>query len=97
VIYLKKDLSKLKQRIAMRGRSYEQNIPDEYLINLNRYYDDWMKNYSLGKKLIIDSDELDFVKNSSDFDSIASRIVSALDQRDLFLEQTGLRVAHQLK
>jgi len=86
VIYLRKSLPKLKAQITMRGRDYEKDIPSDYLANLNRYYDDWMSNYTLGKKLIIDSDQLDFVKNPSDFELIASRIVTALDQRDLFLE-----------
>lgn len=86
VIYLRKSLPKLKSQIVMRGRDYERDIPSDYLANLNRYYDDWMSNYTQGKKLIIDSDQLDFVKNPSDFELIASRIVSALDQRDLFLE-----------
>lgn len=86
VIYLRKSLPKLKEQIAMRGRDYEKSIPDEYLSNLNRYYDDWMLNYNEGKKLIIDSDDLNFVKNPKDFDLVAQRIVSALDQRDLFLE-----------
>ena len=85
VIYLRKSLPKLKERIAMRGRDYEKNIPDEYLSNLNRYYNDWMETYSLGKKLIIDSDDLDFKNNPKDFDHIAQRIMGALDQRDLFM------------
>lgn len=86
IIYLRKSLPKLKTQIAKRGRDYEKNIPSDYLANLNCYYDDWMGNYSEGKKLIIDSDQLDFVNNPSDFELIASRIVTALDQRDLFLE-----------
>jgi deoxyadenosine/deoxycytidine kinase len=86
VIYLKKSLPKLKQRIATRGRAYEKNIPDEYLINLNRYYDDWMENYHLGKKLIIESDSLDFLYNPQDFNHLAGLILNNLDQRDLFLE-----------
>jgi deoxyadenosine/deoxycytidine kinase len=90
VIYLRKSLPKLKERIAMRGRDYEKNIPDEYLANLNRYYDDWMENYDLGKKLIINSDELDFKNKVSDFEFLAQRIIGALDQRDLFLESPGL-------
>jgi deoxyadenosine/deoxycytidine kinase len=90
VIYLRKSLPKLKERIAMRGRDYEKNIPDEYLSNLNRYYDDWMMNYDLGKKLIIESDDLDFKNKSSDFEHIAHRIVGALDQRDLFLESRAM-------
>lgn len=95
IIYLRKSLPKLKEQIALRGRDYEQEIPDEYLANLNRYYDDWMSSYDLGKKLVIDSDGLDFVKNPSDFDQICSQIVAHLPQRDLFLEaraQPGLPV-----
>lgn len=86
VIYLRKSLPKLTQQISKRGRDYEKNIPQEYLSNLNRYYDDWMGRYDLGKKLIIDSDNLDFVANPNDFDMIAQMILSQLDQRDLFLE-----------
>jgi len=93
VIYLKKSLPKLKERIAMRGRDYEKGIPDEYLVNLNRYYDDWMSNYTLGKKLIIPSDELDFLHNSKDFDHICSMVLNALDQRDLFLGQSPVTSA----
>ncbi len=96
IVYLRKSLPKLKERIAMRGREYEKDIPDSYLANLNRYYDDWMNEYSLGKKLIIDSDELDFLHNSSDFNKIASAIVGALDQRDLFLESRAPVLASAL-
>ncbi len=86
IVYLRKSLPTLKERIALRGRSFEKNIPDEYLLNLNRYYDDWMQNYTMGKKLIIDSDSIDFVRCDSDFDIICHKILSNLDQRDLFLE-----------
>lgn len=86
VLYLRKSLPRLKEQIHLRGRDYEKNIPDEYLSNLNRYYDDWMASYSMGKSLIIDSDNLNFLKNSDDFEMICQKIVSALDQRDLFFE-----------
>lgn len=86
IIYLRKSLPKLKERIAMRGRDFEKNIPDEYLLNLNKYYDDWMRNYTLGKKLIIESDDLDILENTNDFDWLCKKIISTLDQRDLFLE-----------
>lgn len=86
VIYLRKSLPKLKERIALRGRDYEKDIPDEYLSDLNRYYDDWMENYDLGKKLIIDSDRLDFLNREEDFEFLTRRILGSLDQRDLFLE-----------
>lgn len=86
VLYLRKSLPKLKEQISLRGRDYEKNIPDEYLSNLNRYYDDWMSSYSLGKKLVIESDDMNFLKDSKDFEFICQKIVGALDQRDLFLD-----------
>jgi deoxyadenosine/deoxycytidine kinase len=86
VVYLRKSLPKLKERISLRGRAYEQNIPDTYLQSLNDYYNEWMGNYDLGKKLILDTDHLDFLHNPRDFDYLASTIISALDQRDLFLD-----------
>lgn len=86
VLYLRKSLPRLKEQITLRGREYEKNIPDEYLANLNRYYDDWMSTYSLGKKLIIDSDDLNFLKTPDDFELVCQKIVGALDQRDLFLD-----------
>ncbi len=87
VIYLKKSLPRLKEQIALRGRDYEKAIPDEYLSNLTKYYDDWMVRYDLGKKLVIPSDELDFVNNPQDFEGIVDQIISTLDQRDLFFEK----------
>jgi len=86
IIYLRKSLPRLKQQIEKRGREFEKSIPDEYLGNLNRYYDDWMKGYSQGKKLIIDTDDLDFVENPKDFDKISDLVLSQLDQRDFFLK-----------
>jgi deoxyadenosine/deoxycytidine kinase len=93
VIYLKKSLPKLKAHITKRGRDFEQGIPDEYLMNLNRFYDEWLDGYSLGKKLIIPSDHLDFFNNPEDFDLICRQILSALDQPDLFLGTSSSGVA----
>jgi deoxyadenosine/deoxycytidine kinase len=86
VLYLRKSLPRLKEQIVLRGREYEKNIPDSYLMNLNRYYDDWMSTYSIGKKLVIESDDLNFLKTPEDFEFICQKIISTLDQRDLFLE-----------
>lgn len=87
VIYLRKSLPKLKSNIAKRGRDYERSIPDDYLVNLNRYYDDWMETYDLGKKLVVDSDDLDMLNNSKHFDKLCESIVDQLDQKDFFLKQ----------
>jgi deoxyadenosine/deoxycytidine kinase len=90
IIYLRKSLPRLKEQIKKRGRDFEKDIPEDYLENLNHYYDDWMNEYSLGKKLIIDSDDLDFVANPEQFNEIALKIVQTLDQRDLYLESKAM-------
>ncbi len=86
IVYLRKSLPRLQTQIVLRGRDYEKNIPESYLANLNRYYDDWMERYSDGKKLIVESDDIDFVGKVEDFESVAVKILETLDQRDLFLE-----------
>ena len=87
MIYLKKSLPRLKEQIKKRGRDYEQDMPTDYLANLNRYYDEWIEKYDHGKKLVIESDDLDFVANHEDFDSICRRVIDSLDQQDLFLSR----------
>lgn len=84
MIYLRKSLPRLKEQILKRGRDYEQDMPVDYLSNLNRYYDEWISNYSIGNKMIIESDELDFVTNPQHFEIICKQVLNSLDQQDLF-------------
>lgn len=83
IIFLKRSMPKLLERIALRGRDYEQSIPVDYLASLNQYYDDWYKNYDQGKSLLVDTDELDFIKNPEDFDRLVDNIHRSMDQQDL--------------
>ena len=74
LIYLKADMPKLVEQIQKRGRDYEDAIQLEYLKNLNIHYEDWIENYSLGKLLIIDVNQIDFVAHVDDFSSIVEKI-----------------------
>lgn len=74
MIYLRANVSTLQAQIAKRGREYEQSIPTEYLEQLNSHYEQWISNYSLGKLLVIESDRMDFVNNSSDLKKIAELV-----------------------
>jgi deoxyadenosine/deoxycytidine kinase len=84
MIFLKRSVPKLQERIKQRGRDYEQAIPVDYLTSLNHYYDDWYANYNLGKSLIVDTDELDFLDNEEHFDRLVKRIWDSIDQKDMF-------------
>ncbi|MEW6055875.1 MAG: deoxynucleoside kinase [Bdellovibrionota bacterium] len=85
LIYLRKSLPKLKSNISLRGRDYETKISDTYLLNLNRYYDEWIENYKTGKVLVVDSDNYDFINRPEDFDRLGSLIFRELDQQEMFL------------
>ena len=84
IIGLKRSIPKLLERIRSRGRDYEQSISVDYLTRLNNYYDDWFSKYSLGKSLIIQTDELDFLENEKHFDTLVQKIHDSIDQKDLF-------------
>ena len=86
VVYLKCSVDTLKKRIARRGRSFEADIPDGYLENLNRLYDGWIEGYSHSARLIIDADKRDFVINPGDLEEILSLIEERLkgDQGELW-------------
>ncbi len=74
IVYLKADLQTLLKQISKRGRDFEKSIEKKYLERLNRSYGQWIKNYNLGKVLVIESDDIDFVSNKKHFSHILSLI-----------------------
>ncbi|MBM4303532.1 MAG: deoxynucleoside kinase [Deltaproteobacteria bacterium] len=80
VVYVKRSVPCLKERIKERGRTFEQNIPEDYLQLLEHCYEDWISEYQLGKVLVVNADSLDFKNNPKDFDYICHKIDSALKE-----------------
>ena len=74
LIYLKSDIPNLVSQIEKRGRDYEYAMRLDYLKNLNTYYERWIGTYELGKLLVIDVNDLDFVANVEDFAFIVDKI-----------------------
>lgn len=78
LIYLKSDISKLVHNIEVRGRNYENAIRIDYLKGLNEHYEDWIANYDIGKLLIVEVSDKDFLHNPEDFSDIVFKIDSEL-------------------
>ena len=74
LIYLRADISTLVGQIHKRGREYENSISIDYLSRLNERYEAWVSQYTKGKLLIVDVDNLDFVKNQEDLGVIIDKI-----------------------
>ena len=84
MVYIRRSVDCLKGRIQERGRDYERNIPDAYLHQLNRCYDEWIAEYRIGKVLTVNADNLDLKWNQKDFEYVCDRIENSLEQPELF-------------
>jgi deoxyguanosine kinase len=66
-VYLYQNTERLLANIKKRGRSYEQNIPADYLDKINSGYLDYIKSQTDLNVLVIDVSDRDFVKNQKDY------------------------------
>lgn len=73
-IYLYQNTQRLLENIRLRGRSYEQEIPAEYLDKINKGYLDYIKSQTDLNVLVIDVSDRDFVKNQEDYIFILEEI-----------------------
>src|SRR5260221_6311158 len=62
LIYLHAPVNKLQANIRKRNRSYEQNIPDEYLFSIQETYTNYIKQHNI-TTLFIDASNADIVGN----------------------------------
>jgi deoxyguanosine kinase len=62
LVYLHAPVSRLQSNIRKRNRSYEQNIPDEYLFNIQETYTQYIRQHNI-KTLFVDASNADFLHN----------------------------------
>ncbi len=79
IVYLRASTETLMQRIAMRDRPYERQMDPDYIDMLNRAYD---KSF-LGEDrrvpvLVLDANQIDFVRHPEDLAFVENRIRQAL-------------------
>lgn len=78
VVYLRARVDTLMARIAMRDRTYERQMDPEYIAALRQGYERLFADYDRTSLLVIESDELDFVRNPEDLDFVERRIRATL-------------------
>jgi len=80
LVYLRANIDTIMQRIALRDRSYERQIERAYLQQLSDAYEEFLSHSSRlpFPTLIIDTDEIDYVRSADELISIDNRIRQAL-------------------
>jgi deoxyguanosine kinase len=76
VIYLQAGTDMLMERIHMRGRRFEKNMPRDYIETLNQAYNYFFFHYDDTPLIIARSDSLDFVNCEAHVDKLVELIDS---------------------
>lgn len=86
LVFIHKSVPVLLRRIEERGRDCERNVSVDYLKRLNHRYEEWYESYNLGRKVMVNADEIDFLHNPEHLKQINSTIIKSLQQPDLFIK-----------
>ncbi len=76
VIYLQSDTERLMKNIRSRKVDYEKNISMEYLRSLNEAYNAFFFKYTETPLLVINTTEIDFVRNEDDLNDLTRQIMN---------------------
>jgi deoxyadenosine/deoxycytidine kinase len=84
VVYLQAPVASLIERVRRRGNAYEKNISEDYLAKLAESYSRFFHEYNNAPLLIVNSENLNFVDNSADFDLLLQQMAAARGGRKFF-------------
>ena len=79
LVYLYLDVEKLQKNIRLRGRSYEQQIQDDYLYRIQEGYFEFIRQQKDMRILILDTNSIDFVHQDDDYHNIIDIINQPYD------------------
>lgn len=78
LIYLRAGIPTLVDHIQSRGRDYEGSMSLDYLKKLNERYENWISNYTDGRLLIINADEIDFANDPEGLGTVLNLVQAEL-------------------
>jgi deoxyadenosine/deoxycytidine kinase len=74
VVYLQAPTEVLVKRVRTRGRPEETNFSEEYLAEVNRAYNHYFFHYGTTPLLVVNTADVDFVRNPEDTDDLLKQI-----------------------
>ncbi len=84
LIYLHAPVTRLQANIRKRNRPYEQNIPDDYLFNIQETYTHYIKQHNI-KTLFVDAGNADFLGNEKHLQVILDALSKDYEQGQYYL------------
>lgn len=78
MIYLECPIRAIKQRIKMRGRKMEMDVPTAYIKRLNDLYEKWIGSYKLSPVVRISTEKLDYISDFIDRGDLIEKIEKML-------------------
>jgi len=78
MIYLRCSMRTLRQRIRLRGRKMEQDVPLAYLKRLDSLYENWIASYDMSDVLVLETDDLDYIHDLVHCLDVMQRIEAVL-------------------
>ncbi len=85
VVYLQGTTEVLLQRVRQRARPEEKSISREYLEAVNEAYSHYYLQYDASPLLVINTTEIDFVKDPEDFEDLMAAIDAMERGRQIYV------------
>ena len=70
LVYLHLPMDRVRDRIRMRGRGYEQSITSDYLGRLQEHYLDHLQKMTASRVLVVDIGKADLLRDDDAFDRL---------------------------
>ncbi|MBF0170182.1 MAG: deoxynucleoside kinase [Nitrospinae bacterium] len=90
VVYLQADTPTLMRRIRQRGRDAENGVSEEYIDKVNKAFNEYFFGYKGGPLLIINTSQIDFVKNPGDLDQLMAKVTGTVRGVEFFNPPSSL-------
>ena len=74
VVYLQAPTDVLLRRVRTRGRPEEAGFSEEYMAEVNRAYNHYFFHYSATPLLVVNTADVDFVRNPEDLDDLLKQV-----------------------
>ncbi len=74
VVYLQASVDVLMERIRRRGRRFERDMSRDYILALTEAYNHFFFHYKDTPLIVVNTNDIDFVENTADFDELAREI-----------------------